>query len=379
MSRKKYAMRSLLRWSISAAFISTLGMAGAAFAGSPSVSGILTGSWQHANGSKSSQTSRWGSGNAQLDMLLGLPMGPGSWQMEFKIGTTPRSNGVSAVFPEATGLVGEALDGNGKGRAAITQLYYQATPAFGTVSAGLLFDPSFIDTNPIADDEYRQFMSTVFVNNPTIPMPVYAMGGVVQGPMSKDLGYTVLVQSTADLHQSTYGNALDFNGKGHGTFDTAELNWKASGLSGNVGLWRNDDKSFANFATGNPQADYGAYTNFSGKLGSRALRWNVRAGWANPKVSQASGFAGAALSYASTLPLDESTRPVTYGLGVAHTWVSSDVIGPKANRDQGEAYAKVGFPHRVSVTLDLQYLRHSQFDPSDTGTWVEGVRAAVEF
>lgn len=306
-------------------------------------------------------------------------MGRGSWQMEIKAGTTPRSNGVSAVFPEVAGLVGETLDSNGNGRVAITQLYYQATPSFGTVSGRLMFDRSFIDTNPIADDEYRQFMNGVFVNNPTIPIPVYAIGGAVQSPMSKALGYTLLLSSTADLYQNTYGNVFDFNGKGHGTFATAELNWKASELFGNVGLWRNDDQSFTDFAAGTPQADYGVYTNLNGTLRSDAWRWNVRLGWANPKVSQANGFAGAELSFASTLPFSGFARPVTYGLGVAHTWVSPDMIGPTADRGQAEAYAKVGLDHRVSVTFDLQYLRHSQFDPSDASTWVEGVRPAIEF
>lgn len=349
-------------------------------ASGPSINGILAGSWQHANGSNADLTNGGGEANLQLDLLLGLPMGPGAWNMEVKAGTTPRNNGgVSTVFPEATGLVGETVNADNEGQGAITQFFYRITPTFATLDAGLLFSPAYLDTNDIADDEYRQFQGTTFVNNPTIPLPVYAMGGAAQGSVSKTFGYTVFVSSTADLQGSTYSNLFDFGGKGHGVFGAGEMNWAQGNLSGNVGLWQNNDDSFTNFSSGQPETDYGVYGNLNGSLGSDALHWNVRLGWANPRVSQANTFVGGELAYDTKLPFGANARPVTYGFGVSHTGVSSDMPDPKANFDQAEVYARAKMTKHVSFTADLQYLHHSQFDPSNGSTWVEGIRMGAEF
>lgn len=346
----------------------------------PTVSGILAGSWQHADGSNASLTKSGGEGNLQLDVLLGLPMGPGSWNMEVKAGTTPRNDGgVSAVFPEATGLVGETVNADNQGQGAITQLFYRMTPTLGTVDAGLVFSPAYLDTNDIADDEYRQFQGTTFINNPTIPLPVYVIGGAAQGTISKPFGYTVFLSSTADLQGSTYSNLFDFGTKGHGVFAAGELNWESGGLSGNAGVWQNNDDSFTNFSSGVSETDYGVYGNINGTIGSDALHWNVRLGWANPSVSQANTFVGGELAYDTSLPLGARERPVTYGVGVSDTGVSSDAPGPTADRQQAEVYARTQLMGHVSVTLDLQYLHHSQFDPANGTTWVEGLRVGAEF
>jgi hypothetical protein len=335
-------------------------------------SGIVAGSVQDASKNTDAE------GNLQLDILLGLAMGPGAWNMEVKAGTSPATNGVSAYYPEATGLVGELVDSNNKGRAGITQLYYEFQPHAGivdAVDAGLVFSPAYIDNNEIADDEYRQFMGTTFVNNPTIPLPVYVLGGAVKGSFSKAIGYTFFASSTADLQGNTYSNLFDFQNDGHGAFVAGQINWDADIVTGNVGAWVNTDESFTNFSSGDPEDDYGVFGNVNGTLGSKDLKWNVRLGWANPQVSQAEAFVGAELAYDTTL----FSRPVTYGLGASYTAVSSDMTGPKADREQVEAYSRVMLVKHVSVTADLQYLNHSQFDPNLTSVWIGGLRAGVEF
>lgn len=331
-------------------------------------SGVLAGSLQNAKTTE---------GNLQLDMLLGLPVGPGSLHMEVKAGTSPLTDSVSANFPEAAGLVGEIVDASGKGTAAITQFYYELSPSFGTVDAGLIFSPAYLDKNDIADDEYGQFMGAAFVNNPTIPLPVYALGVAATGAVSSTIGYTLFASSTADLQGGTYAGLLESNG--HGAFVAGEMNWKAAGLSGNVGLWQNSDAAFTNFTTGLRETDYGDYGNLNGTLGSEALQWNMRLGFANPRVSQAASFVAGTIAYRSTLPIGESPKPVTYGLGVSYTHASRYMPAPKADMQQMEVYARVEMTEKTSITADMQYLNHSQFDPASTSQWVEGLRISMAF
>lgn len=374
-----------MRWSVTGwpTAIAVLVLAGltlspTAWGTESQISGILAGTWQHADGSHASSTSRYGEANGQLDVFLTLPMGPGSWQMEVKAGTTPRSDGISAMFPEANGLSGETLNAAGQGRGAITQFYYEANSGIGTISTGLLFAHNFLDTNPVADDEYRGFLATPFINNPTIALPIYVMGAAMQGAPAGSLGYTVFVSSTADLHENTYPNLFDFGGHGHGAFMAIEMNWRHGGLSGNVGAWRNNDDSYVNFSDGQPQADFGLYTNLNGRFGE-GLHWNVRAGWADPRVSEANGYLGAELACDSHFRAGDVVHPVTYGLGFGNTWASPDMTGPSASRQHAEMYARAGITDGFTVTFDLQYLRHSGFRPDIASTWVEGIRMAVEF
>ena len=109
-------------------------------------SGVLAGSVQHA---------KTGEGNLQLDMFFGLPVGTGAMHMEVKAGTSPLANSVSANYSEAAGLVGEIVDANNRGTAAITQLYYEATPSFGKIDAGLVFSPGYLDKLGLGFEQLR--------------------------------------------------------------------------------------------------------------------------------------------------------------------------------------------------------------------------------
>jgi len=197
-----------------------------------SVSGILAGTWQHADGSGSGAVSDYGEGNAQLDLFVHRRMGPGRWNMEVKGGTTPRSDGVAAAFPETNGLSGETLDAQDRGRAAVTQLNY--------------------------------------------------------------------------------------------------------GLP-------------------------------------------LRGGWANPNVSSAAEYLGAEVARPVRVAVAGAPRRVTLGVGLGETRASTHIQGPQADAVHAEAYARFHLGSGLTVSPDLQWLRHSGLDPARPSTWVEGVRVGASF
>lgn len=79
-------------------------------------SGILIGTCQSASESMDSEADVNGEANAQPYLFAAMQMGPGAWSVEVRGGTTPQSDGVTSVFPEANATVGETLDREGDGR-----------------------------------------------------------------------------------------------------------------------------------------------------------------------------------------------------------------------------------------------------------------------
>src|SRR5690625_5206845 len=73
----------------------------------------------------------------QLYFFGTLDMGPGTWNMEVRAGTTPRYHGVSSFYG-SNGLVGETVTSHDHGRIAITQLFYELQLGPGQFRAGLL-------------------------------------------------------------------------------------------------------------------------------------------------------------------------------------------------------------------------------------------------
>lgn len=350
---------------------------------------VVVGTWQHA-----SLPGLANEANGQMQVSARLPFGPGHWGLELKAGNSARVDGITNRYPDANDILQENPDHEGKRQLGVTQLFYQFDSRSGTLSLGLLSASEYLDTNPVANDEYRQFLAVPFVNNPTIAMPAYALAGVYHFKPSPTLGVTGYLSSTADLQESTYAQLFKFNSSGRGLFATAEVEWQAAVLSGNVGLWANTDAAFTMPLMGETDADalvpeetepavrtrtaYGVYANLNGHL-LPALAWTLRLGWANPDVVVASNAISAAIAYTSEWRLAGGGGPVTFGAGLARTGVSSRVVGPHADQWQAEVYARVPLTRRFSLTTDLQWLRHGRFDPANGSVWVAGLRLGAEF
>lgn len=351
--------------------------------GHVSSSSILAGTYQHTSGTRDSF-------NAQLDLLGYFDAGPGQLQYELKAGSTPLSDGVTAHYPEANALAGETMGPHGHGRLAITQLYYAIGAAGGELNAGLIFPANYIDTNPVADDEYHQFMGLTFVNDPTIQMPVYVLGGTYSHPLNRTFSVLAMLASTRDLYGHNYPNLLDSGASDRGSFGDLELDWQQDDLQGNLGAWSNTAHDITapplatdaipaptkNFAR---HSAWGVYGNFGGSVPGTGMQWDLRAGWANPKASLASNFVSIQANDTFATPLLPGGRKLTVAAGISRTGASPDAIGPTAPLIQAEAYVRTRLVHSLYVSPDVQWIRHTQFLPDQHGQWIEGVRLGLEF
>lgn len=351
--------------------------------GHVSSSSILAGTYQHAAGTRDSY-------NTQLDILGYFNAGPGQLQYELKAGSTPLSNGVTANYPEANALAGETMGPNGHGRLAVTQLYYDIGVAHGELNAGLIFPANYIDTNPVADDEYHQFMGLTFVNDPTIQMPIYVLGGTYSHPLNDTFSVLAMLASTRDLYGHNYPNLLDSGASDRGTFGDLELDWQQGNLQGNLGVWDNTAHNITAppvAASGTPLPGqtftrhhaYGLYGNFGGSVPGTGVQWDIRAGWANPKASLASNFVSVQADDTFPTVLLPGGRKLTVAAGISRTGASPDVIGPTAPLIQAEAYVRTRLVQSLYISPDVQWIRHTQFLPNQRGEWVEGVRLGLEF
>ena len=306
-----------------------------------------------------------------LDLVATLPMGGGVWTVYVEGSTTPRGEGVTDQLPEVNADMGTALDGDGRGRLQLSVLHYTHSLTGGAITLGLLDDAGFIDRSEVANDETRQFMGAEFVNNPTIALPDYNLAAAWHYDATDPFpGLTLLLGSSHGLGDSDgrYTNLVRPYQDGKGIFAAAEGYGHFRQMLWRLGAWINsadyprlDDETAAG-------SNYGLYLNVDGD--QRSVRWNLRLGWANPRVSEASIFAAGALEY--------SPGAATLGLGVAWTGASPD-LEAGADRVHLECYARFDVLPGLEITPDLQWVRHSGMDREKGNQWVGGVRVTSVF
>lgn len=358
-----------------------VGLSGTAIAAQNSnnahIEGILSGSWQGASESSIAGQHINDEGNGQLYLYGGMDMGPGSWNMEVRGGTTPRTNGVSSFYG-SNALVGETTDENGNGRLAVTQLFYQLPTPNGHLSMGLLDITAAFDNNTVANTEYEQFMAGAFVNNPTIAFPSFVLGAEYQGHVTDQLDLHLFAGSDSGLEDGdhSYHGVFNIDGKRDGyrkgAFTSAELDWQnPNGQALKGGIWYDTGDSAELDGTGSGNG-YGLFALAETPLGHGTLQGRV--GLANDKVVEAANF----LSVAYQLPIKLTQRDSTLGLAVARTGASSklSVDDPVY---QAEAYWRINLAGTLYVSPDLQYIVNPNFDASMDNVWVAGVRAGLSF
>ncbi len=339
----------------------------------PRIEGILIGTYQHAGRSNINGQDVDGEASGAIDLGISVPAGSGAFELEIKGGTTPSSHGVSSVLPEANASVGESIDADDGGRVIPWQLYYRHVVGRGELAVGLLDTAGWLDGNDVANDEFTQFLGATFVNNPTIDLPSASVGGAYTMGLGGGWGLTVLAANATGV-EPRYRDAFEPSRENNGWFTAVQAEWNGANLSANAGVWFN---SRHNDSDGDGIDDdrlsdtngRGVYGNVSGELGTG--QWNVRLGWADPDAQASAGFVGVAYA-----------RPVgtaVLGAAVGRTFASKQLTTDHADIDQREIYLRMPVGKGVTVTADLQHIRHSGFDPGQGGDWVTGVRVGWAF
>ena len=300
--------------------------------------------------------------NAELtssfDLVATLPVSAGKWVIYIEGNTSPRTDGVSSLLGEANADAGSALDRDGNGRLQVSEVHYFQPLASGLLVSGLVDVTASLDTSEVANDETSQFLSGTLTGNPTIGFPDYSLGVVYNRETGEDRGYSLALTSShglADNPNASYSQLMDIDADGKGVFAAAEGQWPVAGTKLHAGAWINTADHERLDGSGDTEQNYGLYLTIDGNIASTA--WNLRAGFANDKVSQASQFLSAAVEY----PLTHSTL----GLGLAHTGLSSEDATPEQDDIlQAEAYLRFSPREDVSVTPSVQWLSNSGFDAS---------------
>ncbi|HET7315087.1 carbohydrate porin [Salinisphaera sp.] len=341
--------------------------------------GIVIGTYQatgesHIDGQKIDDEA-----NGELYLFGALDMGPGAWNLEVRAATTPADHGVSSFYG-SNASVGETTDGDGDGRIAVTQLFYELPMGLGDLRAGLLDPTAVLDGNDVANTEYTQFLAGAFVNNPTIGFPSFVLGGAYQGNTPGHLGYKLFVGSDSGLQAEddpTYHNVFAVGGHrgGYrkGVFTGAELDWHADGYTAQAGVWYDTGEVAPLGRTDGGENGYGLYALAGTPLA--AGRLEGRAGIANEDAQAAANF----LSLAYELPLRFANRDTTLGVAVARTGDSGRLAFDSDPIYRAEAYWRINVAGSFYVSPDLQYINNAGFEAGRDDVLIGGTRVGYEF
>lgn len=297
-------------------------------------------------------------------------MGPGTWNLEVRGSTTPRSNGVSGFYG-SNASVGETTNDDGDGRIAATQFFYELPVGPGQFRAGLLDPTALLDGNDVANDEYSQFLADSLVNNPTIGFPSFVLGGAYQGQATQHIDYKLFVGSDSGLQEddASYHNVFAIDGHHRdgyrkGAFSAAELGYHANGYTAQAGVWYDTGKTGQLGRLNGDEHGYGVYTLAGVPLGIGQLEG--RAGIANDDAQAAANF----LSLAYQLPVQFSNRDTTLGVAVARTGDSDHLAFNSEPIYRAEAYWRVNVASSFYVSPDVQYVNNAGFDSNRDGVLI---------
>ncbi|MDY6799506.1 MAG: hypothetical protein SVX28_12410, partial [Pseudomonadota bacterium] len=315
--------------------------------------------------------------NPVTDLVAEAPIGPGRITTYIEGNSSPRSEGISSQIGEVNGDARSALDGDGKGRLQVSEIYYTQKFGANILSLGLLDPTCRMDNSKIANNEAWQFLANAFVNNPTIAFPDYTLGACFH--LERQSGYPgmnlLLTGSNglADNPDRSYSELFDLAADGKGVFAVSEWYWRSQNSLWRLGLWLNSAETAYVDNSGRHGENYGVYLTSDHTFDHYQL--NLRLGMANEKVSAASDFISLALQ---TRVFDR-----ILGLALARTGVSEELAGVRDDRYQAEIYWRLSVMDGVHLSPTLQWVRNSGFDASDTGLktdlFIYGLRASYLF
>jgi hypothetical protein len=346
----------------------------------PNISGSVTTTAQTASDNRVHDEIQ-----ATADLEGELPLGPGSLNFHVEGNTTPNNDdGISALVGEANGDAGSALDGDDQGRLQVSELFYSFSLGEPTFSIGLIDPTANLDTDAIANDENTQFLAGPLINNPTIEFPDYTLGVSLDAePENSGMGYHLFFGSShglGDTDNRDYSDLFDLGKKHKGIFVAGEGVWKTPALTARLGAWFNssDHSSLGVSLENEPHQgnknNYGFYGGLNGSIG--AGNWSLRAGWADPNVSEAAWSIGSAIEY----PVHSSAIA---GFGIVHTAVSSDLGAEFDDNLLAELYLRFELDAHLQISPIFQYVRNPGFDNTeevvDQDQWIAGLRLHVPF
>jgi hypothetical protein len=283
--------------------------------------------------------------------------GAGFWMAQVE-GSSGRNSGrVSGQFPLSNGDAATAVDEDGDGRVQISQLNYTVRTEGLAFAVGYLDPTCYLDQSNVMGDESQLFLSDPFVNNLSVAYPDYTLGGGLHLHRNDGLEATFFLSSSnglGDNDRASYSNLVDVTDSGKGLFAAAELIYDASAAY-RLGIWANT-RDFEELEDPSGKASaYGVYA--AAEDDSSPLVWSIRAGAANPEVSEVTAFAAVAV--------EAPWRSRKAGLGVSYLRASGDLDADSSNAFFIEALLHLQFGDHLRLTPLLQWTRNDSFTSRD--------------
>lgn len=294
------------------------------------------------------------------DLLVTKEIGTGTVLVHIEGASQVRENHVSEVIPDANADAGTASTGGGDGRIQLSEIHYTWEAARGFITMGLVDPAAFFDTSEVANDETTQFLSASLVNNPSIGFPDYTLGAVAGVRMSETNLLQLMVAGShglGDNEHRYYNDLLNLDEKGKGVFSSLEFERKGGGKTARIGGWLNG--AMHPYADGSEQTayNYGIYGLLEGAVND--LKWNVRAGIANPDVATVCNF----ISVAG----EQQFEAMAFGIGLGWGRINlTNNPGEKDEAAQAEVYARFDLPQGFHLTPSIQWIQHGGMGKADS-------------
>lgn len=300
-----------------------------------------------------------------FDMVAHRRHGAGLWVMQVEGSTGESSGRVSGQFPLSNSDAATAVDEDGDGRVQLSQINYTRKAETYAFAAGLVDPTCYLDLSEFANDETRAFLAAPFINNLSIAFPDYTLGGALHLHRETGIEATVFVSSSnglGDNDRASYSNLVDVTDSGKGMFVAAEL-IREGERTYRLGVWANTREFEKLDDPDGTGSNYGVYGLVEGTR--RKLDWNVRAGAANPEVSEIAGF----VAVATEFPLG----PTTAGLAVSYLGGSGDLDSESSHAVFAEASVHIDVGEDFRLTPLVQWTHNDSFTSRDA--LIAGLRA----
>jgi porin len=263
----------------------------------------------------------------------------------------------------------DVKDLNGSGRNYLLTAWYEHAFDLGpdaslTARAGLIDSTWHVDLNEHANYEFTQFLNQAFVNAPTLLLPAYDLGAVVEwasGPWSV-AGLVMHVEENDDgesyLHASTQiGYA-----------------WDAEPGAGNLRLTiagASDDFLTPDGVT--TAGRLGATLNFDQELGESLALW-ARLGLERDDAAIAYErlFSGGVAISGDAWGRPDDT------IGIGYAYLDNGSAGVESTNVL-EIYTRFALDHGFGLTIDAQWMRDAYNGAGNENGWILGVRLDYAF
>ena len=249
------------------------------------------------------------------------------------------------------------MDEDGDGRVQLSQLNYTVETKRLAYAAGYLDPTCYLDQSNVVGDESQLFLADPFVNNLSVAYPDYTLGGALHLHKKDGLEATFFLSSSnglGDNDRTSYSNLVDVTDSGKGIFAAAEFIFDASAVY-RLGVWTNTRDFEELEDPSGKESAYGVYA--AAEDDSSPLVWSVRAGAANPEVSEITAFAAVAA--------EAPWRNHRAGIGVSYLRASGDLDANSSNALFVEALLHLQFGDHLRLTPLLQWTRNDSFTSRD--------------